>query len=127
MVYDSAFVDILNRTHDTLVFNFTSKTAEDYGNFYLNLTLKEPGKQIILHLLSGEKIETEQIITGSQRISLLHLKSGEYRLKAITDENTNGRWDTGDYICKIQPEKVEFFGSVITVRANWDIEEDWEL
>ena len=43
------------------------------------------------------------------------------------DLNENGKWDTGDYIYKIQPEKVQFFSSGITIRANWDVEEDWEL
>jgi hypothetical protein len=127
VVYDSAFFDMLNRTNDTLAFTFTPKTLEDYGNLFINLQVSDIGKQLIVQLLLGEKVIKERLISNSNRISILHLAPGDYSLKAIFDSNNNGKWDTGDYYYKLQPEKVEFFKSGITVRANWDVEEDWEL
>jgi len=48
-------------------------------------------------------------------------------LKVIFDRNGNGRWDTGDYLKKQQPERVMYFPKTIEIRANWDQEEQWEL
>jgi hypothetical protein len=48
-------------------------------------------------------------------------------LKIIDDLNNNGKWDTGDYIYKLQPEPVRLFPKEIIIRANWDVEEEWKL
>ncbi len=104
-----------------------TKTLEDYGNLYVSYSLLNPGQNHIVQLLSGENVIVETILTEDQRISYEYLKPGNYRLKVIYDQNNNGTWDTGDYYYKLQPETVDFFRAEITVRANWDIEEEWEL
>jgi hypothetical protein len=35
----------------------------------------------------------------------------------------NNKWDTGDYLKKINPEKVIYLPKVIDLRANWEINE----
>lgn len=127
MIYDSAFVDFMNRVNDTIVFSFTTKTAEDYGNLFINLKRADGSEPVILQMMSEGKIIEERIVNESQRISFMHMNPGDYRLKAIIDSNQNGKWDTGDYMQKRQPETVIFFSATITVRSNWDVEEDWDL
>jgi len=127
VIIDSAFFDLLHRTNDTLKFTFISKSVEDYGNFFINVKLPEAETNVIFQLLSGDKVQEEFIISGSERLSFIHLTPGDYKLKAIFDSNMNGKWDTGDYMYKKQPEEVRFYSSDITIRANWDVEEDWEL
>jgi uncharacterized protein (DUF2141 family) len=124
---DSAFFDIHGHTNDSTHLSFVSKSPEDYGNLYLNFVITQEGKNYIIQLLSGEKINREIQVTDSQRISFNYLKPGSYKLKVIEDKNNNGKWDTGDYIYKILPEEVMFFPTEVVVRANWDLEEDWEL
>jgi hypothetical protein len=53
------------------------------------------------------------------------LKPANYRLKAVKDDNENRKWDTGNYLKNIQPEKVVKYKEDINVRANWDTELDW--
>ena len=36
--------------------------------------------------------------------------------------NKNKKWDTGKYLEKIQPEKVEYLPKDVKVRENWDHE-----
>ncbi len=127
LIPDSVFFDIHGHSHDTLGIIFISKTLEDYGNLYVSINLLNPGQNHIVQLLSNDNLIKETILTENQRISLEYLKPGNYRLKVIYDQNNNGIWDSGDYFYKIQPEVVDFFPGEITVRANWDIEEDWEL
>lgn len=127
LIPDSVFFDIHGHSHDTLGSIFVSKTLEDYGNLYVDINLLKPGQNHIVQLLSNDNIVKETILTENQRISFEYLKPGNYRLKVIYDQNNNGIWDSGDYFYKIQPEVIDFFPGEITVRANWDIEEDWEL
>ena len=47
---------------------------------------------------------------------------GDYEVKVLFDLNNNGKWDTGDYWKKIQPEKVVARKKPISIRANWDNE-----
>jgi hypothetical protein len=127
IIPDSMFFDISNQTHDTVTMSFRTKALADYGNVYIQLKLANPGKNHIIQLFSNKKIHTELNISESQKLAFEYLTPGDYQLKVIYDDNENGKWDTGDYIYNIQPEKVGFFEKTITVRANWDLEEEWKL
>jgi hypothetical protein len=50
---------------------------------------------------------------------------GAYTLKIVFDENDNGKWDTGNYLEKAQPEKVSIYPEEINIRSNWDLDIDW--
>jgi hypothetical protein len=45
----------------------------------------------------------------------------------IYDDNKNGVWDAGNFIEKRQSEEVIYFGKEIDVRANWDVEQPFNL
>jgi hypothetical protein len=49
---------------------------------------------------------------------------GEYEVRILYDDNKNGKWDTGDYTKKLQPEKVIALPQKLSIRANWDNERD---
>ena len=46
---------------------------------------------------------------------------GKYLFRFIRDDNGNKKWDTGNYLKKIQPEMVYYSIDTIDLRANWDI------
>ena len=127
IIPDSAFIDILGQSHDSLQHGFRTKSIEDFGNLFLDISINEPGFNYIVQLLNDDVIKNEQNISDSRRISFSFLNPDDYRVKVIFDTNNNGKWDAGNYINNVQPEEVRFFEKVITVRANWDIEESWEL
>ena len=127
VIPDSCFIDIHGHSHDTTLLTFRTKSIEDYGNLFLDLQLSKPNTNHIIQLLKKEKVEKEIHVTQNERISFEYLDPGKYQVKVIYDQNNNGEWDTGDYYYKIQPEKVDFFPNEITIRANWDMEEVWEL
>lgn len=127
LIPDSIFYDIHGHSHDTIGTMFMSKTVEDYGNLFVSINLLNPGNNHIVQLFSGENVVHEVMITENQQLSYEYLKPGNYKLKVIYDQNANNQWDTGDYFYRIQPETVRFFKGEITIRANWDIEEEWEL
>ena len=59
--------------------------------------------------------------------SMEYLLPGEYQIRIIKDANGNGRWDTGNYLKKIQPEEVKYLKAAIIVRANWELNETIEI
>jgi hypothetical protein len=126
-LFDSAFIDIHHSTNDSILIQFSSKSNEDYGNLIIQFTPKQASMNYIVQLLSGENVVRETFVAGEEKVSFTYLTPGKYRVRAIYDANNNGKWDTGHYIYKMQPEKVAFFPIEITIRANWDMEEAWEL
>lgn len=50
-----------------------------------------------------------------------------YTLRVIYDDNANGIWDTGDYLNKKQAEEILYYPKLLDVRANWDVEQDFNL
>ncbi len=47
------------------------------------------------------------------------VKPNEYYLRVIEDLNNNGKWDSGDYKTKKQPEKIRFYPEIIKLRKNF--------
>ncbi len=56
-----------------------------------------------------------------------YLKPGEFYLRAFIDRNRNGKWDTGELSSRKQPEEVLYYPKKLTLRANWEFEETWDI
>ena len=104
--------------NDTIDITFNSRDMEFYGQILLNL--ENVQNRVLVQLISKEKVVVERKVEASGLITFSNLVPKEYTIKVIHDLNRNGKWDTGKYLDKIQPEPVEFFQKKITVRSNWD-------
>ncbi len=125
---DSVFFDYSGKTNDTAQLNFNVPPLDQYGNLFLEMNIPETEKNIIVQLLDEkENVLNEKYLSASERLAYPFLIPGKYLVKVIFDRNGNGRWDTGDYLKKQQPERVMYFPKTIEIRANWDQEEQWEL
>jgi uncharacterized protein (DUF2141 family) len=127
-IRDSVFRDYNDACNDTIAVRISVKTERDYGQLIMQYTIMQPGTSYIISLLnSGGHTIRDTVVTESTTITYPNLTPGTYKLKAIEDLNQNGRWDTGNYEKKQQPERVFFFGKSIQVRGQWEIEEEWIL
>jgi hypothetical protein len=126
---DSTFYGYDGATHDTLVTSLSKKTEKDYGNLILNYKIKDKKETgyIIELLSSNQKLIRKDIIFFSKTVEYKHLLPGSYHISVTEDVNKNGKWDTGNYRKKIQPEKIYIIDKELIVRGYWDIEEDIEL
>jgi uncharacterized protein (DUF2141 family) len=125
---DSVFVSENGQANDTLRIQFKSAEARNYGNLKITLNVPDRMPQVIVQLLTDkEKVLEETVVNKSGRISFDYLLPGKYKLKVVLDPNRNLRWDSGDYLRKIQPETVIYFPRTLELRANWDVEETWQL
>lgn len=127
---DSTFISLRGTSHDTIVFPFSDRKKEEYGNMILNLEVPDSSGHYILQLLTDKETVVEQrFVDGrkSDKIEFPWLNPGKYRIKVIFDQNRNEQWDTGHYILKREPEKVLYFEKILDIRANWSSEETWQL
>lgn len=83
------------------------------------------GKHLLVNLLdkSGNVVKTDTVDNG--QAEFYYLKEGDYYVLLIIDANHNGKWDTGDYDLKLQPEQVYFYPEKITCKAKWDMTVSW--
>jgi hypothetical protein len=126
---DSLLFGINGFTNDTLIQKFRTRAARDLGNLILTVNIdKEPGQYIIQLLNEKETaVVEEQVITATGIVRFSYLTPGKFKIKAIRDLNKNRAWDTGNYRKNLQPEPVIYFPKIMEIRANWDVEETWNL
>ncbi len=127
-IMPGAFTDIFGLTNDTIQTRFSTTTVENYGNLIVVLTLPEQEQQYVLQLLDRDRnVLRKKIIHKDGTYKFEHLSAGNYGLRLFHDINENIRWDTGNYLEKIQPEPVFMFPENIQIRENWDVEVPFEL
>ena len=128
IIPDSIFTSVNGNSNDSLVFPFRSHALRDFGSIQMTINIKNPSGNYIIQLMDEkENILEQQIINASGKVKFDYLFPGKFKIKCIYDRNRNGRWDTGKFSRKLQPEKVQYYQKTIEVRANWDIDESWDL
>ena len=55
-----------------------------------------------------------------------YLKPDTYYLRLYIDADENGKWTTGSWEDKRQPEAVYYYPQSIQTKSNWDFEEEWD-
>ncbi len=118
-----AITDYLDRSNDSLLYRFSTKEHSEYGNLKLRL---EGVKSFpfLVELLNnkGDVIATEYSQNKTE-FDFNLLQPNMFTIRIIYDENKNGKWDTGSFLQRKQPEKVYYFPTEIDVRANWDVDQ----
>ena len=115
--YDPTYyIDSINPLLDSLI--------KGDGSLSVSTDITNP---YIVQILENDKIIIEEKFINTSIFNLDNLKSGSYTLKIIIDENNNGRWDTGNFKNRKQPEKVFIYPEIIIMRSNWDIELIWNV
>ncbi|MCK4751167.1 MAG: Ig-like domain-containing protein [Bacteroidales bacterium] len=104
--------------HDTIDVSFRTRDIEYYGQILL--TMENVEHRVLVQLLNKDKVIRQLEADSPGLYTYSYLVPREYRIKVIHDLNRNGKWDTGNYMKKLQPEPVEFLPVDITVRSNWD-------
>jgi len=126
LITPDAFVDIFGLTTDTMQLSFTASSVEDYGILDLDIVLDQPDHQLLVQLLDPNgKIVQEDTMKQVGTMHYENLRPMQYGVKIVFDANNNGKWDTGNYGAKKQPEKVVFYAGQIEIRSNWDLELEW--
>lgn len=123
-----ALRDFFGNTHDTLQYELKTRSLADYGNIRVrpkNIT----NYPILLQLVTekGEVVTEHYAETAREVYDFRNLEPAKYYIRVIFDRNHNKKWDTGKYLNKIQPEEVFYYPSVLEVRANWELEQEFSI
>ena len=123
-----AIKDIRGTVNDSLQYNVVSQSIEDYGNIFLDVITNNDSKYILQLLDSNSNIIREfNNVNSSSTFIFDYITPGKYTFRLIEDLNLNDIWDTGNYLKQIQPEPVYYFLNDLDVRANWDLNETFNL
>ena len=127
-ILPEAIKDVRGVSNDTLQYNVVSQSLEDYGNVYLDV-IRNSNSKFILQMIdsNGEVIRVFKNVNQDATYNFDYVRPGKYIFRLIEDANNNDKWDTGNYLKKIKPERVYYFSNELEVRANWDLNETFNL
>ncbi len=120
-----ALTDMYGLSHDTLKVKYLAHGADDFGQYTINITELDSSMQYVLQVLKGKKTVKEQLLRASKthQLVLEGMPLGnDYSILLIEDKWPNGRWDTGNYDKKRQPERL-LRAPLQELRANFEAEE----
>jgi uncharacterized protein (DUF2141 family) len=126
-LFPEAITEFFGGTNDTLHYKVSTRTPSDYG--FLTLYLNHIASFPILVQLVTEKgeVSKEMYSTEKSTFEFANLTPGKYYIRIVYDTNANGKWDTGNFLKRIQPEVIIYYPKLIDIRANWTLNETFIL
>jgi uncharacterized protein (DUF2141 family) len=118
-----ALTDIFNQTSDSIQTKFRTRDIEDYGDITIALQNIEAIPVIVELIDVNEKLIERKFTSETTSVKFQYLEPKKYRIRVIYDVNNNRKWDTGDFLLRAQPEKIEYYKDVFEVRAFFSINE----
>ena len=127
LISDSTVLDSIEVEKDSTIDlskdTIIKEQLANFGNLEIYTNKNSP---CIFQLLQKGAVKRE--IYFSQGPYLIKkIEAGIYDLKYILDNNQDSVWNTGNWIMKIQPEKVVNYPAAINIRSNWDLELEWTI
>lgn len=122
-ILPNALVDFYKRTNDTLQYTLKTQDIESYGIIELSI-VNPKNKTLLVELITvkGDLIE-QRTTSGEDKFVFTDLIPDTYLIRIIFDDNHNKKWDTGNFLQKIQPERVHYYEKELKLKANWTISE----
>jgi uncharacterized protein (DUF2141 family) len=123
---DSASIaSIYNLKNNTTKFDFKIKSLDEYST--LKIIPATFDSLLVFQLLDDK----DKLLAYKKAVAkgtvFEYLKPGSYYLRGFRDINRNGKWDTGDISERRQPEEMFYYSKKMTLRANWEFEETWDV
>lgn len=126
-ILPGALTDFFEKSNDTLTYKLNTGNTSDYGNLTVVLeNIKQFPVIIELTNIKGDVLATEYTEKNTT-VEFNLIEPALYTLRAIYDTNKNKEWDSGNFLEKRQAEEVIYFSKEIDVRANWDVNQVFDL
>ena len=126
LVIDSAaMISLYGRVNLATDNKFSIAKLEDFGTVFLSLS--NAHESTVVQLLGSDGKPVAQAPTKNGRAEFYYVQPGKYYLRCFFDRNGDGKWTTGSWSPHRDPEEVYYFPKEIEVRANWDLNESWDV
>lgn len=122
----AAFVNIYGGQSDSTGSKVVMKSEKSFGTLLMNIKNYQ-GNRIVQLLTPEDKILTERIMKTDGKTEFRYVDQGNYRLRVIYDLNGDGKWTTGDFMTRRQPEPVSFYGQELNIKEGWSVDNDWDI
>ncbi len=124
----AAAFNIYGISSQALTQNFTSREEDYYGTILFDFSnVKSPMIVQLLKNSDKEEVVQQKCFSKDGTVEFTMLLPDKYRMKIIYDTNGNGKWDTGIFQDKIQPERVGYSNEVLKLRSNWTEKRKWDV
>lgn len=101
------------------------KQDRDFGDLRIQLNDTIPAG--IIQVIQKDQVVRTVVFSDLQKINLPELLPGEYTFKIILDRNKNGKWDPISPDSKTLAEEVLLFKAPVKIRANWEVETNFDI
>jgi len=126
LVFDKGGIaSYLGQAMDSTAVGFEVKTADYFGVLLLNITMPVTGNFVLQVKDDKGKVVKEEKLTSSQSFTYNNMYPGKYNCTIVNDLDGNGKWTTGDFELKRQPEPIYYLKQEVNIRSNWDLKIDW--
>jgi hypothetical protein len=122
-----ALTDFYDNVNDTLSYKLTTRTTADYGNLRIQLQNVKYFPVIIELTNTKGDVYTSAYSDGNTTVDFNLIDPAIYSLRLIYDENKNKTYDSGNFLKKKYSEEVIYFSKEIDVRANWDVDQVFDV
>lgn len=123
-VDSAAFTDIYGKVSAKYKQGIRIPSMDEYSTLVMTLQNMN-GKNCLLQLLNESDNPVKEVYAENNQATFHYVKPGKYYLRLIVDDNDNGKWDTGDYTCQLQPEAVYYYPKAIECKAKRDVQGNW--
>ncbi|MCB0569895.1 MAG: Ig-like domain-containing protein [Phaeodactylibacter sp.] len=120
-----AFTDVFGLQTDTIIQKYKADLRKNFGNLMLTVDSLSADTSYVVELLGkGDEVLESFQVQGvkTYKRDFNALPPGNYAVRIITDWNGNGRWDSGNYGRRLQPEPISQKPLDQQLRAGWDLE-----
>ncbi|MDE7377738.1 MAG: Ig-like domain-containing protein [Paraprevotella sp.] len=121
----AAFRNIFGDVNNATKTEFKVSSLDEYSALFVKLELADTGA--VVQLLNKSDKVVNSVRAVNNRADFFYIKPGEYYLRLFIDRNGDGIWNTGSYADMQQPEEVFYFPKPLTLRAKWEVEQDWDV
>lgn len=122
---NNSFTDILGNKTKAYARKFDLDSEDNYGSISIKISVPDTSKTYIIQWLNdSDKALRQDRINKNTLLNYTRYPTAKYKIRVIYDANNNGEWDTGNIILKKQPENTWTFEKTISLRPNWDLEEN---
>lgn len=124
-VDSTAFHGIYGLFTDKIKQNIKVRSQEEYGAIYFNVSGCDSIAFVELLDTQDKVVRKVPVVNG--QADFYFLNPGKYCARLINDTNGNGVWDSGEYETKRQPEMVYYYPQILEPKANWEVEQTWDV
>ena len=126
-LFPGALTDIFGMQNDSLKVQVRTGKLADYCSIFLTINNVDRYPVIVDLINDKGEIVAKKYAERSEELQFLSLEPARFKVRLIYDDNRNGKWDTGNFLNKVQPEEVYYFRNVIDAKANWEVIESLSL